>query len=165
MNSMIKSAVLGLLLLGLAACGNKDDGKGKQEAAPVVLQVPTTTNDQDWKLYLSAVVKQNMKGVRSSPYMYYLPSATVEDFEDQYSRQLDNVMGVVMRTVTPGNMLAFGSPESSRMADLVIEAFKESQPGSFKGVKVLLVGKSEDEQRVGEALAASEAEFIFVPLD
>lgn len=165
MNSMIKSAALGMMLVGLVACGKQDEGKGKQEAEPVVLQVPTSTNDQEWKLYLSGVVKQNMKGVRSSPYMYYLPSATVEDFEDQYNRQLDNVMGVVMRTVTPGNMLAFGSPESSRMADLVIESFKEAQAGSFKGVKVLLVGKKEDEQRVREALAASEAEFIFLPLD
>ncbi|MBD8525931.1 hypothetical protein [Pseudomarimonas arenosa] len=165
MNSMIKSAALGFMLVGLVACGKQDEGKGKQEAAPVALEVPTSTSDQDWKLYLSGVVKQHMKGVRSSPYMYYLPSATVEDFEDQYVRQLDNVVGVVMRTVTPGNMLAFGSPESSRMADMVIESFKEAQAGSFKGVKVLLVGKREDEQRVREALAPSEAEFIFVPID
>lgn len=164
MKLMIKSAALGLMLVGLVAC-KQDEGKGKQEAAPVVLEVPTTTNDQDWKLYLAGVVKQNMQGVRSSPFMYYLPSATVEDFEDQYNRQLDNVMGVVMRTVTPGNMLAFGSPESTRMADLVVESFKEAQAGSFKGVKVLLVGKREDEQRVREALAASEAEFIFLPID
>lgn len=161
MNAMIRTALLGAALFSLAAC-NKGDDAPKAEAAPVVLTAPTDGSDQSWKLYLAGVVKQNLQGVRNSPYMYYLPAATVADFEDQYGRQLDNVAGTIARTVTPGNMLAFGSPESTRMADLVVEAFKESSAGSFKGVKVLFIGKAEDETRVREAVAPSEAEFIFV---
>jgi hypothetical protein len=103
-----------------------------------------------------------MEGIRNSPYMYYLPPSTVEDFEAQYGRQLDNVADTIARTVLPGNMLAFGSPESTRMADLISEAFKGADAGSFKGVRVLFIGKSEDEARVREAVEPSGADFIFV---
>lgn len=163
MNVLLRTAFLGTALLALAACNKGDDAAKTQAAAePVVLTAPVNGTDQDWKLYLQGVVKQNMQGVRSSPYMYYLPAATAADFEDQYNRQLDNVATTVARTVTPGNMLAFGSPEYTRMADLVVAAFKEASPGSFKGVKVLFIGKADDEARIREALTASEAEFIFV---
>lgn len=166
MKSVAKSAARALLLasavFAVAACNKADDKPKAEAAAPVVLSAPTDGNEQSWKLYLAGVVKQNMQGVRSSPYMYYLPAATVEDFQDQYNRQLDNVATVIARTVPPGNMLAFGSPESSKMADLVEAAFKEAQAGSFKGVKVLYIGKPEDDQRVRAAVEPSAAEYIFV---
>lgn len=161
MNWMSRSLLIATAALALAAC-NKGEEKTQAAAAPVVLTAPVNGTEQDWKLYLAGVVKQNMEGVRSSPYMYYLPVATTEDFEGQYNRQLDNVAGTIARTVLPGNMLAFGSPESAKMADLIIEAFKEADAGSFKGVKVLFIGKAEDEARVREAIAPSEADFIFV---
>lgn len=68
------------------------------------------------------------------------------------------------RGVLPGNMLAFGSPESARMADLIIEAFKEASPGSFNNVRVLFIGKPEDSERVREGLEASGAEYVFVEI-
>lgn len=162
MNMTFRSAALAVALFGLAACNKGADEAASKVAEPVAISLPADSSDESWKPYLQAVVKQNLHGVRSSPFMYYLPAATTEGFEDLYGRQLDNVAGVIARTVTPGNMLAFGSPESTRMADLVIEAFKEADAGSFKNVKVLFIGKAEDEARVREALAASAADFIFV---
>ncbi|MCB1552392.1 MAG: hypothetical protein KDJ14_01190 [Xanthomonadales bacterium] len=166
MRNIIKGSIISLALVGLMACGKSEQGQQKQqEATPAVLTAPTDGNEQSWKLYIAGVVKQNMKGVRNSPYLYYLPPATVEDFEDQYARQLDNVSGVIARTVQPGNMLAFGSPEAGRMADLVVDAFAMADPGSFKGVKVLVIGKAEDNERIKEAIAPSDAEYIFVEMN
>lgn len=164
MKAIIRSALIVSALLTVAACGKQEEAP-KQAEAPQVLSAPTDGNEQNWKLYLASVVKQNMQGIRNSPFMYYLPADTVEDFDAQYARQLDNVAGTIARTVLPGNMLAFGSPASARMADLIVESFKEAQAGSFKGVKVLFIGNTEDEARVGEAVEPSGAEYIFVAVE
>ncbi|MBS7456174.1 hypothetical protein [Coralloluteibacterium stylophorae] len=85
-----------------------------------------------------------------------------DDYESTYIRQLDQVSSVIRRTVPAGNMLAFGSPSSGRMGDLVVAAFGEAAEGSLKGVRVLFVGASDDRARVEEAVAPSGAEFVFV---
>ena len=161
MNVIFRSLIIASAMFAVAACGKQEEAP-KEVAAPQVLTAPTDGNEQNWKLYLAAVVKQNMEGIRNSPFMYYLPPSTVADFEDQYTRQLDNVSDTIARTVLPGNMLAFGSSESARMADLIVEAFKNADEGSFKGVRVLFIGNAEDEARVREGVAASGADFVFV---
>lgn len=85
-----------------------------------------------------------------------------DDYESTYIRQLDQVSSVIRRTVPAGNMLAFGSPSSGRMADLVVAAFGEAAEGSLKGVRVLFVGASSERARVEEAVTPSGAEFVFV---
>lgn len=158
---LTKTLVLLLLALTLTlgACGKKEEEK--KVAAPVVVNLPADSNDnQAWKLYLVNVAKKNMEGIRSSPYMYYLPSSATPDSEE-YGRQMDNVVGVVGRGVLPGNMLAFGSPQSTTMADLVVEAFTGISPGSMKDVRVLFVGNAADSERVKVAVEPSGAIYVF----
>ena len=69
---------------------------------------------------------------------------------------------VVGRGILPGNMIAFGSPDSTRLADGIVEAFKVARPNSLKDVRVLFIGAAADEQRVREAVAPSSADFVFV---
>ena len=153
MTQTYKILLLALALATLAACGKKEEAK-TAAAAPVAVSVPANASDnQAWKAYIMSVVKQNMSGIRTSPYTYYLPDASAGDFEDQYDRQLDNVTGVVGRGVLPGNMLAFGSPASTRMADLIVEAFTDIPAGSMKDVRVLFIGQGADARR-GPARAA-----------
>lgn len=157
-------ALVALLGLGLAGCGKQDQQAAPTATEQVELSVPADPNDERaWKLYLTNVVKQNLpEKLRTSPFMYYLPAASREDFQGEYERQLDNVYGTVERGVLPGNMLAFGSPESAKMADLIVEAFKDSSAGSFNEVRVLFIGKAEDSERVAQALQTSGAEYVFV---
>ena len=163
MTKTFKYLLLALALVTLAACGKKE-GEGKTAAAaPVAVAVPTNASDnQAWKAYIMSVVKQNMQGIRTSPYTYYLPDTSAGDFEDQYDRQLDNVTGVVGRGVLPGNMLAFGSPASARMADLIVEAFTDIPAGSMKDVRVLFIGQAADSERVKAAIEPSGASYVFV---
>lgn len=170
MNTRIRLLPLALsaaLALGLAACGQQEQ-QAAQQAAPqkVELVAPTDINDERaWRLYLVEVTKQNLpQRLRSSPFMYYLPPTTRENFDAEYDSQLDNVSATVARGVLPGNMLAFGSPESARMADLIVEAFQDAPAGAFNGVRVLFIGKAEDSERVREGLEASGAEFVFVEI-
>ena len=95
-----------------------------------------------------------MAGVTDRVFPYYLPAnSTVPTPGDtqnrsQYDRQLENVTSVLSRTVLPGNMLAFGSPDSAKMADLVVSAFSGGKPDALKGSQVLFIGKAEDNARV-----------------
>lgn len=176
MAKTLKLILIALSLASLVACGKKEEEK-PQVAAPVAIGVPSSTTDnQAWKMYLSSVVKQNMEGIRSSPYMYYLPAATGAATpaadgvaagepgsadQDEYDRQLDNVTGVVGRGVLPGNMLAFGSPDSARMANLVVEAFTGISAGSMKDVRVLFIGTAAEGERVKASVEPSGATFVF----
>ena len=151
----------------LSACDQKDKTAATQaEQAPQVAPMPTNATDKTaWKKYLVSVVTANMTGVKTNhPYMYFVPSGDAQDVQDARQSQLDNVSGTVSRGVLPGNMLAFGGPDSKLTGDLVVEAFKSAGEGSFKGVIVLFVGAPADQDRVKAAVAKSGAEFRFVEM-
>lgn len=158
----IVAIMLGAVLA--AGCGDKEKETAKPAQTAAVaapLTAPPSSDSRAWKLYLSNVVKANMEGIRSSPYMYYLPPTDAEDFDEQFDRQRDNVAGAVMRGVLPGNMLAFGSPASGRMADLIVEAFQGVSPGSMKDVRVLFIGDAADLDRVKAAIEPTGASVVF----
>ena len=153
----------------LVACqSGEEEETPTVKAAPVVPKAPTSSDDKEWVPYLQLVVSQNMAGVTDRVSPYYLPAnSTVPTPEDpdgrsKYDRQLENVNTVVSRTVLPGNMLAFGSPDSKQMADLIVAAFTGGQPDAMKGSQVLFIGKAEDNARVKAVVEAVGAKYIFV---
>lgn len=149
--------------LALAACGEKEAEKPKNE--PVAVVVPTDPNDlAGWKTYMTGVVKNNMGGVRSRPFVYFVPAGDDDTAKEEAQRQLEGVQDVVLRGVLPGNMLAFGGPDPAKVATLVTEGFKDVRPNSMKGVKILVVAAAADEQRIRDVLAPGGGDFIFVSL-
>jgi hypothetical protein len=169
--SRLKIALsLFLLTFALAACESKEEEEApkKEVAAPVALHAPANADDKAWKQYLQQVVGQNMAGVTDRVFPYYLPAnSTVPtpgdpDNRSQFDRQLENVTTVLSRTVLPGNMLVFGSPDSAKMADLIIAAFSGAKPDAMKGSQVLFIGKTEDSARVQASAQAAGAKYIFV---
>jgi len=131
----------------------------------VVLTAPKTGDDKQWKPYLQQVISQHMEGVTDRVYPYYLPAnnMVVEgDGRTPFDRQSENVTSVISRTVLPGNMLAFGSPDSAKMADLILSAFSGAKPDALKGSQVLFIGKPEDSARVQAPIEAAGAKYIFV---
>jgi hypothetical protein len=155
-----------LLLAGCKPAGDTPEQKA-EKAAKAPLVAPAGDNDEAWKAYLGNVVGQNMSGVTDRVFPYYLPinSKTPDEGGDgssMYERQLDNVGSVVQRTVLPGNMLAFGSPDSATMGDMIVEAFTGAKPDALKGSQVLFIGKAADSDRVKAAVEAAGARYIFV---
>lgn len=167
MRKFLSVVALGLLgSLALSAC-NKEQEAAKPAAAVVVeVKMPTDANDtQAWKKYLVDVVKRNMQGVTSrTPYMYFVPAGDDTANQDARINQLDNVKTTVARGVLPGNMMAFGGPNSALTAGLIQDAFKDAQAGSFKGVIVLFIGAPADKDAVEQALASSAAVSRFVEM-
>lgn len=167
MKKILVFLLIGSLAVLLAGCESKEE-KAKAEkaaaraaAAEAAMVVPTTSDSLAWRTYLTEVVKRNMEGIKNPPFMYFLPAPDTENFDDVFRRQADNVGGVIARGVLPGNMLAFGSPSSEKLADLVIDAFDFAQKESMNGVKVLFVGKPADFDRVRAAVEPSGAIVVF----
>lgn len=151
----------------LSACNESDQSKPQEAAAeqkPAVLPLPANPADKAaWKQYLVSVVTANMQGVKSTrPYMYFVPAGDDDGARADRANQLDNVKTTVARGVLPGNMMAFGGPDSALTAALVTEAFKDAQAGSFKDVVVLFIGTPADGEAVKQALAGSAADVRFV---
>ncbi|HMM67107.1 MAG TPA: hypothetical protein PKC03_09215 [Dokdonella sp.] len=156
----------GAMAFALSACDKKEAPEAATEQVAEVVSVPAPGSEPAaWKKYLAAVVMQNMQGVKTSrPYMYFVPAGDDGKAEMDRSNQLDNVKITVARGVLPGNMLAFGGPDSKITADLVVDAFSEAGAGTFKDVVVLFVGAQADSDRVKEALASSGATYRFAEM-
>ena len=148
------------LVLPFAACKKQDEAPA--EPAEVALVAPTTTEDGPWKEYLSKVVDANMGTITNTPYVYYLPAETDPEFEAKYGRQLEQAKGAVARGVTSGNLIAFGSPESAKMADIAVEGFKGVPADTMKKVKIVFIGQPADSERVKAAVTATGADYVFV---
>ena len=150
----------------LGACNQQEQAKDQQaaQATPQVAPKPANPTDKTaWKQYLVSVVTANMQGVKTNhPYMYFVPSGDDDATKADRQNQLDNVKNVVARGVLPGNMMAFGGPDSKTTADLIVASFAEAQAGSFKDVVVLFIGAPGDLDAVKQALASSGAEVRFV---
>ena len=149
----------------LGACNKEEKAANPQaEAKPQVAPVPTNPTDKTaWKQYLVSVVTANMQGVKTNhPYMYFVPGGDDDAAKADRQNQLDNVKNVVARGVLPGNMMAFGGPDSKITSDLLVQAFSGVQAGSFKDVVVLFIGDQADVDAIKAQLAASGAEVRFV---
>lgn len=126
------------------------------------LTAPTTTDDTAWGAYLSDVVTRNMDGITSNPYLYYLPAPDSEDFDGSYERLHQEVSVAMQRGILEGNLVAFGSPASARMADIVVDAFVKVDAASMKGVRVLFIGDAADSGRVQAAVTPTGVEYTFI---
>ncbi|MGY6517618.1 MAG: hypothetical protein ACXIUZ_02785 [Lysobacteraceae bacterium] len=158
----LKFILLASAALMLAACG-QDDAEQQVERPPVA--APGPGDDQmAWRNYITDVVRRHGPDDYTQTFNYFLPAEDVEEYEAIYARQLENVEVALSRTIPPGNMLIFTSPHPHRMADLMVSAFEVTPENSLPGVYVLMVGRTDDEERVREVVTATGASFIFVDM-
>jgi hypothetical protein len=91
-----------------------------------------------------------------------LPGESTPDFADQYERLAEKAKADVSRGIIEGNLLAYGSPASAKMADMVVASFEGVPPNTMKGVKVLFIGDAADSERVKAAVAPAGVDYVFV---
>lgn len=144
----------------LVACQPAEEEEKVAVQAP--LTAPTTSDDNAWGAYLSEVVTRNMEGVTSNPYLYYLPGEESADFAGSYERLQGEVGTAMQRGILEGNLVAFGSPASAKMADIIVSAFASVDEASMKGVKVLFIGDRVDSDRVEAAVKPAGVEYTFI---
>ena len=90
------------------------------------------------------------------------PDPASADFQGEYDRQLEKAQGDVARGGVDGTLLAFGSQDSAKSADLAVASFAQAQPGAMKGVRVMFIGALADRDRVKAAVEPSGAKFEFI---
>ena len=159
MTRLMLTAVLALPLL--AAC-KKEEAPVATVAAP--LTAPATADDGAWRAYVSDVVTRNMEGIANQPYVYYLPAPTGDENADtgNYERLQDKAKTDVARGIVRGNMLAYASSDSAKMADIVTESFTGVEPDTMKGVRVVFIGAAADKDRVAQVVSPAGVEYVFV---
>jgi hypothetical protein len=164
MKTTTRLILIALLSLPLLAACDKTKNDAAEDAAVALapLTAPTTTDDNAWGSYLSQVVTRNMGDITNSPYLYYLPASDSEGFEGARERLQEEIETAMQRGIVEGNLVAFGSPESSMMADIVVGAFAKVDPGSMKGVRLLFIGDAADNERVKAAVEASGVNYQFI---
>ena len=160
MNTLKSVLAAATLAVALTAC-SKEETPVVEEAA-VALVAPAADDDAGWRQYLQAVVRENLGTISNPPFLYYLPPESDPEFADKYGRQVESATTAMSRGVQPGNMLAFGSSASSKMADLIETAFKPVEADTLKGVRVLFIGNAADNARVMAIVQPTGAEYIFV---
>jgi len=158
MKTVTSLLLIACLALPLAAC--KDDAPKTVERAAVA--IPAGDDHAEWLAYVSDTVGRNMGNITNQPYVYFLPGENSEDFEGNYERLAEKVMTDVARGVLRGNMLAFSSPASEKIADIVVQSFDGVTPDSMKGVRLLFIGKAADGERVREAVSPAGLDYVFV---
>src|SRR3546814_12505943 len=89
-----------------------------------------------------------MGAIANQPYVYLLPGESDGDFEGNYERLAEKAHTDVARGIIRGNMLAYASPASAKMADIVIAAFKDVPPDTMEGVRAAFIGEAADGERV-----------------
>jgi hypothetical protein len=154
------SMALALVLLG--GCKKEEAAPAQAEAAAVVVPMPTDNNTDAWRAYFRQELRPHMDKRYRRPFTYFVPMGEDEESLRQYNAQLENAQNAIGRGVQAGSMLAFGGPQSSRTADLVLESFKLAGPKSMKGVRIVVFGNAADRERVTAAIAPSEADFIYI---
>lgn len=148
------------LVLPLVACGDSDEAPVQVEQQP--LAAPAGEDVAEWREYLGAVVPRHMDGIQNQPYVYRIPGESEEDFEGLYARTQERATLDLSRGIIRGNLLAFGGPNSSRTADVIVEAFRGVPEGTMPGVRILFIGASEDDARVREAVSPAAVDYVFI---
>ena len=164
MNTTTRALLLACMLVSplvLTAC-KKEAPVADEAAEKKVLTAPAKDDDAGWKAYLPAVVQENMGTITNSPFLYYLPPESDPEFAAKYERQVESAKTAMARGVQKGNLLAFGSPASARMAELMEAAFKDVPADTLAGVRILFIGDAADNPKVQAALAPTGAEYVFI---
>jgi len=160
MKNTLRVLLVASMAVAFVGC-KKEEAKPVADAAPA-LTVPAKDDDAGWKKYLQQVAIQNMGTITNSPFLYYLPPESDPEFQAKYDRQVESATTTISRGVSPGNMIAFGSSASAKMADMIGVVFKDVQADSMKGVRIVFIGDAADNARVQTIIQPTGAEYIFV---
>ncbi|WP_133479424.1 hypothetical protein [Cognatilysobacter segetis] len=161
MKTTTRLLLLAVLALPVLAACKKDEGTQNTQTAKAAVAKPANPDDENaWNAYITDQVTRHLDGSQSV-YPYTLPSPNSEGFEDTYQRQVDKVKEDVSRGGVEGTLMAFGSPDSKRTADMIVTAFEKAGTDTMKGVRVLFIGDAADKDRVEAAVKPSGAKFEF----
>ena len=126
-------------------------------APPLPAPAADATNDQ-WKKYVGEKASRWLKEQHKSGHIWatYLPK------DGDTAELLKTTQDNFDRGILAGTILVFGSPDSTKMADFLQQAFTGVRETSLKGVVVIFIGNAADKDRVQQAVATSGVDYVFL---
>jgi hypothetical protein len=155
MKSLTRLLLIALVCFVAAAC------QKAPPPAPAVPPLPVpgadATNDQ-WKKYVAEKASRWLKEQKKSGHIW----ATFLPKDGDAAELLKTTQDNFDRGILSGTILVFGSPDSTKMADFLQQAFANVRETSLKGVVVIFIGNAADKDRVQQAVATSGVDYVFL---
>lgn len=142
-------------ILGLSACN--------QEAAAPATQTAAAPADNDkvaWTKYVTAAITPHYKkGVTQRVWNYLILP------DEDATRKLEVLQQSVENGLQPGQLFVYAGPDSTKVADLIVQGFATAKPDTLSKSELLFIGKKADEARVRAAVEPTGMTFLFHPVD
>ncbi|TZF84162.1 hypothetical protein [Cognatilysobacter lacus] len=152
--------LLAVLALPVLSGCKKEEVTTTKAEGPAVAKPATAADEAGWNAYVTDQVKRHLEGA-TSVFAYTLPAPDSKDFAGDFQRQVDKAKEDVARGGVDGTLLAFGSANSAKTADMIVAAFDKAGTDTMKGVRVLFIGDAADKDRAEAAVKPSGAKFEF----
>ncbi|HTV84972.1 MAG TPA: hypothetical protein VME63_06185 [Dyella sp.] len=137
-------------------------GAAESSTVMTVTKPASPRQTRAWAAYLSGIVRQHSQGITATrSTIYFIPAGADTDAASARERQLANVEEALSGRLRPGNLIAFGGPDSRESADFVASAFQHAPPGACQGSVILFMGSPSDQAKVAAATQASGATLRF----
>ncbi|AXK72056.1 hypothetical protein DWG18_07015 [Lysobacter sp. TY2-98] len=161
MKTTTRLLLLAVLALPVLAACKKDEGtQTAQTSKPAVAKPASPTDENAWNAYITDQVTRHLEGATST-FAYTLPAPGSEGYDDSFQRAVDKAKEDVSRGGVEGTLMAFGSADSAKTADMIVAAFNGAGVDTMKGVRVLFIGDAADKDRAEAAVKPSGAKFEF----
>ena len=155
MKSLSRLLLISLVCFMAAACQKAPPPPPPEPA----LTAPADPSDSNaWKKYIAEKATRWLKAQKKNARIW----ATFVPAEGDAAELLKTTQDNLDRGILAGTVLAFGSPDSTKMGDFLVSSFAAVRESSLKGVIVIFVGNAADKDRVQQAVAASGVEYVFL---
>lgn len=151
---IIASISLACVLFTLAACQPE-----APKEAPAAMAPTNPTDTAGWRKYVQEVAKTYAPGDKSQ--RFYATYVEHDQDVEKNKRVVDNIKNQIAPGLAEGTLLLYASPDSSIMADIIVEAFAEPRANALSTTTVIFIGKPQDQERVRAAVGAWGAGFKF----
>jgi len=154
------AGLFGLVLL--SGCGHGTGATASSTASPAepaVLVPPTNADDVTaWREFMVKSILSVTHDPKLHPYSFVVPAGDSADVTDRRKSEAMAIRMMLGNTAVPGNMIALTGPDSTKVADVIIEAFKGLPPHAAQGLAVLYVGVPDAADAAKKIVSAAGAE-------
>lgn len=152
-------------VMSLAACGHgSSSGATQSEAKAVALVPPSNPDDVEaWRTFMGQALLSVTHDPNLHPYSFIVRRGDDPSAQQDRKNQATAIQMMLKSSVPAGNMIALTGPDSAKVADVIIESFKDPSSSSMPlGLKVLFVGVPAKAEAAKKAVSAAGAELQVV---
>lgn len=147
-----------VLVAGCGHAGGDSSTASTTAFVPPELTPPTNPDDVNaWRAFIGESIQRVTHNPNVHPYSYVVPRGDDADSMDRRKGEAGAIRSLLGRTAVPGNMIALTGPDSAKVSEVIVAAFKDLTPSTARGLTVLYVGTTKDGLAAKATVAAAGA--------